>query len=135
MAENTLILEINTIGLSFFTYAYPLVKPLIISEHLNLASLEDIAAMKLIAIVQRGVKRDFVDLYFLSELLGLEKIMNLTKKKYPGFNKYFAYQALVYFKDAEEKQTREIETLASFKWEDIKKYFEIQVMQLKRKWD
>ena len=52
--------------------------------------MEDIAAMKLIAIIQRGLKRDFIDLYFLGRSLGLEKIMSLTEIKYAGFNRYLA---------------------------------------------
>jgi len=134
MAENTLILEINAVGISLFSYNYPLLKPFITSEYLNIASLEDIAAMKLIAIIQRGIKRDFIDLYFLCGLLGLEKIMDLTKHKYTGFNKYLACQALVYFRDAEEKQTREINLLRPLEWENVKKYFVTEVAQLKRKW-
>ena len=112
-----------------------MLKPFVISEYLNIASREDIAAMKLIAIIQRGIKRDFVDLYFLSQLFGLERIMDLTKKKYPGFNKYLACQALVYFKDAEETKTREIEMLKPLGWEDVQRYFVSEVTQLKRKWN
>ncbi|MEW6089201.1 MAG: nucleotidyl transferase AbiEii/AbiGii toxin family protein [bacterium] len=136
ITENTLIIEIDNISISLFTYKYPLLKPFIISDELQLASLEDIAAMKLIAIIQRGVKRDFIDLYFLSQIFGLGKIMNLTNKKYAGFNKYLACQALVYFKDAEDdkKQKREIEMIAPIEWEDVKKYFLQEVNKLKAQW-
>lgn len=133
-SEDTLILEINHIGISLFTYNYPILKPFVMSEYLSLASLEDIAAMKLIAIIQRGIKRDFVDLYYLAQELKLENIMYLTKRKYAGFNRYLAYQALVYFKDAEEKQTRETKMLKSIDWETIKEYFVAEVANLKRRW-
>jgi len=134
-AENALFLETNNIAISLFTYSYPLLKPLITSENLNIASLEDIAAMKLIAIIQRGVKRDFIDLYFLSQIFGLEKIMNLTKKKYAGFNKYLACQALVYFKDAQGEQAGEVELIKPLSWEKVKKYLEVEVRQVKRRWN
>jgi hypothetical protein len=133
-AENTLILEINDIAISLFTYDYPLLKPLITSENLNIASLEDIAAMKLVAIIQRGVKRDFIDLYFLTQIFGLEKIMSLTKKKYAGFNKYLACQALVYFKDAQGDRAEEVALTKPVTWEKVKKYLEAEVGQVKRKW-
>ena len=133
-AENSLFLEINDIAISLFTYDYPLLKPLITSENLNIASLEDIAAMKLIAIIQRGIKRDFIDLYFLAQNFGLEKIMNLTKKKYTGFNKYLACQALVYFKDAEGKEAGKVELIKPISWEKMKKYLEAEVRQIKRRW-
>jgi len=134
-AENALFLETNNITISLFTYSYPLLKPLITSENLNIASLEDIATMKLIAIIQRGVKRDFIDLYFLSQIFGLEKIMNLTKKKYAGFNKYLACQALVYFKDAQGEQAGEVELIKPLSWEKVKKYLEVEVRQVKRRWN
>ena len=133
-AEDTLFLEINNIAISLFTYSYPLLKPLKKSENLNIASLEDIAAMKLIAIIQRGVKRDFIDLYFLAQIFGLEKIMNLTKKKYTGFNKYLACQALVYFKDAQGEQAGEVELIKPLSWEKVKKYLEAEVRHVKRRW-
>ncbi len=133
-AEDTLFLEINDIAISLFTYSYPLLKPLKNSENLNIASLEDIAAMKLIAIIQRGVKRDFIDLYFLAQILGLEKIMSLTKKKYAGFNKYLACQALVYFKDAQGEKAGEVELIKPLSWEKVKKYLESEVRQVKKGW-
>lgn len=136
ITENTLIVEIDNISISLFTYKYPMIKPFIISDELRLASLEDIAAMKLIAIIQRGVKRDFIDLYFLSMLFGLGKIINLTNKKYAGFNKYLSCQALAYFNDAEDdkKQKRELKMITPVKWEDVKKYFLHEVNKLKTQW-
>lgn len=82
VAEGTLILDIEGIELSFFKYLYKLVKPCLKLEDVNLASLEDIAAMKILAISQRGKRRDFIDIYFLIQKFGLKKIMELTKKKW-----------------------------------------------------
>lgn len=135
VSPNTLLIEFNNIAISAFYYNYPLVKPLVVSDYLNLASVEDIAAMKLIAIIQRGIKRDFIDLYFLSQSLGLEKIMDFAKKKYVGFNRYLACQALVYFKDAEEAPARRLEMLKAVNWEGLKKYFIDEVAKLKRLWE
>jgi len=133
-AEDTLFVEINNIAVSFFTYNYPLLKPLKKSENLNIASLEDIAAMKLIAIIQRGVKRDFIDLYFLAQIFGLEKILCLTKKKYAGFNKYLACQALVYFKDAQGEKAGEVQLIKPLSWEKVKRYLEAEVKRVGREW-
>lgn len=36
-------------------------------KQVQLAELTDIALMKLVALVQRGTRRDFVDLYFLDK--------------------------------------------------------------------
>jgi hypothetical protein len=58
--------------------------------------------MKLIAIIQRGERRDFIDIYFLIQRFGLENIFSYSEEKYPGiFNPYLALQALTYFEEAE----------------------------------
>ncbi len=122
-AENTLIAKIEGIDISFFTYRYALIKPAIETEHLTLASLEDIAAMKLIAIVQRGISRDFIDMYFLIQRLGLSKIFGLTRKKYPSFNEYLGLQALTYFGDAEDVSTeRKAMLIERLDWKDVKDF-------------
>ena len=91
----------------------------------NLASLKDIAAMKLIAITQRGTKRDFFDVYFLIKNLGLGEIIELTQKKYPPFNPYLALQALTYFEDAEKEklEERKITFLKPTSWKEVKEFF------------
>lgn len=135
IAKDTLLLELNNIKVSLFTYPYPLIKTLIKSTYFNIASLEDIAAMKIIAIIQRGIRRDFIDLYFLIKKIGLEKIFNLAKRKYPGFNEYLVLQALTYFRDAErEVNERNINFFAPFNWEEIKKFFISEVNKIREKW-
>jgi len=104
-AKNTLILSIDNTEVSLFSYPYPLISPLIKIPEVNLASMEDICAMKIVAIIQRGTKRDFIDIYFLTKRFGLERIFALTQKKYKGlFNKYLALQALTYFTDADKER-------------------------------
>lgn len=122
-AKNTLILSIDNIEVSLFSYPYPLISPLIKLPEVNLASMEDICAMKIVAIIQRGTKRDFIDIYFLTKRFGLERIFALTQKKYKGlFNKYLALQALTYFTDADkEREEQRAKTLIGISWDEIKK--------------
>ena len=134
MKEDTLSLEMEGINISLFFYPYPLLKPLITTKYLNIASLENIATMKLIAIIQSGIKWLFIDLYFSGRLLGLREIIKLAKVKYPGFNEYLAYQALVYFKDAERIQTSKIRLIKPVKWNEVKRYFIEEVAKVKNEW-
>lgn len=122
-AKNTLILSVDNIEVSLFSYPYPLISPLIKIPEVNLASMEDICAMKIVAIIQRGTKRDFIDIYFLTKRFGLERIFALTQKKYKGlFNKYLALQALTYFTDADkERDEQRAKTLIGISWDEIKK--------------
>lgn len=123
-SEDTLALRVNDVELSFFKYSYKLLRPLIKEEHLQIASAEDIAAMKIIALVQRGLYRDFLDLYFLINMFGLSTVLEFAHKKYPPFNKYLAIQALTYFDDAEEDSISfKAQFFRKVNWKDVKKYF------------
>jgi hypothetical protein len=121
-AKDTLIVRVEGIEVSLFTYPYKLLKQLIETEYIDLASLEDIAAMKMVAIIQRGIQRDFIDLYFLVKYLGLAKVLQLTEKKYPPFNKYIGLQAITYFKDAETSLERKLNLLEPIPWGKIKDF-------------
>ena len=72
--ENTLQVVINEISVSIFYYPYKLIDNLVNFESIQLAGLCDIAAMKIVAIIQRARQRDFVDMYYLIKRLGLRKL-------------------------------------------------------------
>jgi len=122
-AEGTLIVKINSVAISFFQYPYPLFFSLIKYQNFPpLASKEDIAAMKIIAISDRGTKRDFIDIYFLLEEFSLKEIFGFVKKKYPNFNIYVGLMGLTYFIDAEKKQKRKLYLFHSVSWNEVKKF-------------
>ena len=129
--ENTLILNIDGVQISCFFYIYPLILPLIEIGGVATASIEDITAMKIIAIGQRGTKRDFIDVYYLLKRFGLEEIFRFTQKKYPKFNIYHALRSLVYFVDAEkEDKVRKGKIRIfdqNFSWSKVKSYLIQQV--------
>jgi len=121
--EDTLIVFINNIQVSFFQYNYPLLKNIIKKDGLCIASLEDILAMKVIAIIQRGTKKDFIDLWTImgEKKYSLQDTFIFCKTKYgKAFSESIALKALTYFKDAEEETPEEKES--NFSWESIKKY-------------
>ncbi len=125
MEEDTLIVSLKKVLTSFFYYDYPLVKPLIWENCLKIASLEDISAMKVISIMQRGLKKDFIDLWtILKETeYSIKDILSWCKKKYgSAFSESVALKALTYFKDAEKEDTPE-GVRYNFSWDDIKKDF------------
>ena len=57
--------KIQGVNVSGFYYPYVLVGELVDLAPLKLASLQDIAAMKVAAVIQRGKQRDFIDIYYL----------------------------------------------------------------------
>lgn len=85
------------------------------------------------AIIQRGIRRYFIDIYFLIKELGLEKIFEITKKKYPSFNFYLAIQSLTFFDDAEKEKVKRIITyIKSVNWIGIKKFLIKTINDFKR---
>ena len=101
---------------------------------IRVASCQDIAAMKLIAISHRPVKRDYVDIYYLFEKFSLKEMFSFVSKKYPNFNQYFALRALTYFEDiGEREKKRPIKVLdKNISWEKAKKkiFEEVKKYQL-----
>jgi len=134
--EQTLIVKIEGAEVSFFHYPYPLIYPPIPIKEKGfpfIAGKEDIAAMKLIAIIQRGTKRDFVDIYFLMKELGLKRIFEIAEKKYPSFDIYLSLRALAYFEDAErEKAERRITYIKPANWGNIKNFLIKTVAEFKK---
>lgn len=133
IAEDTLGLAVNSINISFFRYPYPLIRPPERLESVSVASPEDIAAMKIIAISQRGKRRDFIDIYFLIKNFGLKKILEFTQEKYSMFNIYVGLQGLVYFKDADKDLEKDrFRLLKDIDWEELKEYIIKEVNKVKK---
>ena len=124
IGEGTLRVAINNCEVSFFYYPYDLIqKPLDIG--VLLASKEDIAAMKLLAIADRGTRRDFIDLYFLIQEFGVSKIFSFLQKKYPRYDPYHALVGLTYFVDADKIRDQKRFNLLkpAPSWPKMKEYF------------
>ncbi|MGD0845882.1 MAG: nucleotidyl transferase AbiEii/AbiGii toxin family protein, partial [Geobacteraceae bacterium] len=63
--DGTLNAEIDGIKVSLLRFDHPFLETPLLVDGIRVAGTLDIAAMKVIAISQRGLKRDFVDLYFI----------------------------------------------------------------------
>jgi hypothetical protein len=98
--KNTLTVFIDdNIKISFFSYPYKLIGKLINEENFKIASIEDIAIMKLAAIVSRATNKDYIDLYFILQKFPLKDILKKTEKKLPDLDVNLALKSLVYFAD------------------------------------
>jgi len=66
--KNAVFTFIDDIKIDVIAHKYPQIKPVETIEGVRLASIEDIGAMKLHAILQSGSRiKDFIDIYFLLE--------------------------------------------------------------------
>ncbi len=91
----------------------------------------DIASMKIIAISQRGRKRDFYDLYWYCQNCELLSAVILRAvNQYPGQDKNVNHiiKSLSYFADAENDPEPKIFFKAS--WKTVKKFFQEQAKSL-----
>ena len=133
-AKRTVWGRIGETKFSMFYYKYPILEPTVSFEGLQLASLADIAAMKIHAIEDRGTKRDFVDTYFLSKKYTLEEMLEFYQKKYAILEDhlYSIMRALDYFEDA-EKESNMPKMLTEINWEDVKEYFRKETRSLTEK--
>ena len=121
-SERTLNGSLDGVKISFFKYQYKLIFPTIEHKGVNLADEKDIAAMKIVAISDRGTKKDFVDLYVLLKKYSLEKILEFFNEKYKecNYNMIHISRSLTYFFDADKNI--EPEMLIKYDWNEMKKY-------------
>ena len=93
---------VNQVKVDFVDYSrYPWIDEPILGDGFVLASDKDIAAMKINAIMGRGTRKDFIDLYVLLQHYSLTQIMDFYRQKYPEFSEYRALISMTYFEDAE----------------------------------
>jgi hypothetical protein len=104
VARGTLYATANRVRLSMMEYPYPMLGKFVNWQEANceLASLDDLACMKLSAIAKRGAKKDFVDIYALLEKhAGLGEMVSLFRKKFLQHDITHMLYSLTYFDDAE----------------------------------
>ena len=110
---------IDGVKVDFVNYPYKWLEETVVKNDIRLASLKDIAAMKIAAITQRGSKKDFIDLYFLLQQYALEEIFNFYETKITDSNTWLALRSLAYFDDAEKQPMPKM--FVNITWETIKK--------------
>ena len=114
--------------------AYPFFKPSpqkIACGHIQMLAPEDIAVMKIIAMSQRGRKRDFVDLYWYA--LNREPLIAVVKRtpgQYPGQERNLPHiiKSLTYFDDADSDPMPELYFQAN--WKSIKIFFQKEARKI-----
>lgn len=127
----------NLLGAKVSFIAYPFFK----SKHaykwygsVRVLDLHDIAVMKVIAISQRGRKRDFIDLYrYCQNFEPMERVLSCLLEQYPTIthNYHHILKSLVYFIDAENEPMPRLFFKAT--WQEIKSYFEREIPKITRR--
>lgn len=110
--------DVNHVMVDIVNYSYPWLTPPIVEDGIRLASIEDIAAMKMTAIVGRGTKKDFVDIAFLLDIMELSDMLYLYQQKYADGSLFMVLKSLLYFEDAELMPMPHM--LIPKSWEEVK---------------
>jgi hypothetical protein len=132
--DGTFVATWQGVGISFFRLPlYPLVQRPVLLESVPLATVPEIGAMKLAAIIDRGTRKDMVDLYYLLQVVSLDTIFEVAAVKYACVRSFpvSAMRALAYFADAEALPMPRM--LDKTPWPKMKKFLERQAMEAGRK--
>jgi hypothetical protein len=129
--EGYLVGNIDGIKVSLFKYEYPFLGKSIVYEGIPVAGVLDIASMKVIAISQRGTKRDFADIYCILQEMPFHNIADHMVKRFGKgrINPVHVGKSLVYFSDADSNPEPEYVKGRDVSWEKIKSFFRNHVRQ------
>ncbi|MCK5115610.1 MAG: nucleotidyl transferase AbiEii/AbiGii toxin family protein [Candidatus Aegiribacteria sp.] len=123
-ASHTLTVLLRGTKLSFFRTSSPFIFEGIPYLSFRIADIREIALMKLLAICNRGSRKDFIDLYIiLRGEITLKEYFRLLPEKYGSsrINAYNILKSLTYFEDAEKEPMPSM--LVPFEWEQCKAFF------------
>ncbi len=104
------------------------------TEGVKLASIEDIALMKLDALLSRAARKDFYDLYFICQKIPLRSLLNLAPQKYANIRDFEVQtvKRLVYFESADVEVDPMM--LQPVSWEAVKAFFIQQAKEIGSSW-
>ena len=110
---------IDGVKVDFVSYEmYEWLEPPVMEDGVRLAGIKDISAMKINAIINRGSRKDFVDIARLMDDYSLECMLGWFLQKYPGANPALAFRSLSYFVDAETMPMPRM--MIPFDWDEAK---------------
>lgn len=122
---------LNGIKVDIVNYCYDWIDDPVVEEGIRLASPKDIAAMKVNAVMGRGTKKDFVDVYYLLQHYSFDDLIKFYLQKYTDGSEYRALLSMAYFADADPQPLPYM--FQEIDWETIKTEIKRQVEDFNRK--
>ena len=124
-ADSVLLAEVDGVKLSLFRHPYPFVDEVSAFEGIHVAGTLDIASMKIIAICQRGTKRDFFDLHAVLEKIPFHAVATNAVRRFgpERLNPVHMGKSLVYFADAEPAADPARTTRGRVEWIAVKRFY------------
>ena len=130
LEPGTAVMMVGGVKVSLFQYPYPFVEPMELFSGAMVAGVVDIAGMKLIAIMQCGAKRDFVDLYTVLKTMPFRVVAHNTLQRFGAtpIEPVIIGKALAWFADA-DAQPDPTYLGKPLQWSAIKHFFRSSVPQ------
>lgn len=131
MARGTLYGRVMGVTISILEYPYPVLEQ---PEEgpgggFRVAKLDDLAAMKLAAVVSRGARKDFLDIWALgTRHKPLRELIETYRSRYGIRDLVHLFRALVYFDDAEREPMPMM--LWDVEWKQIRNDIEGWVVEM-----
>lgn len=134
LARQTVLGTIGETKFSIFYYKYKIIDKLTDFMGIKVVGKKDIAAMKILALSDRGTKRDFIDTYFLSKEFSFENIFDFYDKKFGDLDNkiYHFIKSLNYFEDADMDKIPNM--LVPVDWNNVKIFFDRESIRLAKKY-
>jgi hypothetical protein len=130
--DGYLFVRAGDVGLRLFYYPYPLVDPFEEVAGVAVVSAVDLGLMKVAAIISRGTRRDFVDLYLLCRTLPLPALLARAEDKF-GHVRDFPLQALKGLADTSLVEGEPMPSLTTpLTWEEVESWLNEEVRRLGR---
>ena len=135
--ENTdgnLLMQARNTMIGFFSYGYRVLDSFLLVENVRMASMIDLGLMKLDALIGRGSRKDFYDLYVLSHEISFKDLLDAGKTKYPETRDFgmMALESMVLFDNADRDFQPEL--LIDLSWEQVRQYFIDQAKSIGQTW-
>jgi predicted nucleotidyltransferase component of viral defense system len=126
ISEQQIDLFIDGVKVTFFNAKWKFLKPTNI-EKFNVATLEQIAIMKVNVLFLRAKYRDYYDLYFLLQHFDLNEIYKLSKDVLDGINFKLFINAIIYIDDIEDENITYLEPIKNISLFEIRDKIEQKI--------
>jgi len=125
--DDQIDLLLDGVKVTFFNARWSFLKP-VEKNRLNLATLEQIAAMKVNVLFLRAKYRDYYDLYFLAkQKMSLKEIFKTSEQILEGVTYKLFVVALLYIDDIEDDNINYLEPKEQISKVKIREFFEKRV--------
>jgi len=127
-ASGTLQMQLRKVKVEFLRHSYPPIAPKEFIQNIHFWSLQDVAAMKLNAICNRGSKKDFYDIRALLKEYDLHTLIQWYGAKYQPASSLMLVRSLSWFEDADAEP--DPISLINESWDEVKSQIKTAIRSL-----